>query len=128
MSKEKVIEHPMSTSWIGDDGILRVLLKPGAVMTLKDVKLSTEATEELAGGKKVLTLVNMVNVRSVTREARVYSGSEHAARNTLALALLVGSPVSRVIGNFMIGLNKTSYPTRLFTQEDEALAWLKKQA
>jgi hypothetical protein len=45
--------------------------------------------------------MHMAHVHSVTREARIYSCSERAARNTLALALLVGSPLSRVIGNFM---------------------------
>jgi hypothetical protein len=41
------------------------------------------------------------------------------------VALLVGSPMSRAIGNFFIGLNKPLIPTRLFVSEPEALAWLR---
>jgi hypothetical protein len=40
------------------------------------------------------------------------------------VALLVGSPVTRVIGNFFIGLNKPRWPVRLFRSESDALAWL----
>jgi hypothetical protein len=42
-----------------------------------------------------------------------------------AAALLIGSPLTRAIGNFFMGLNKPLIPTRLFTSETEALAWLK---
>ncbi len=38
--------------------------------------------------------------------------------------LLIGSPVSRVIGNFFMGLNKPIYPTKLFTDPQKAIRWL----
>jgi hypothetical protein len=41
-----------------------------------------------------------------------------------ATALIISSPLSRAIGNFFLGLNRTSMPTRLFTSEADALAWL----
>ena len=31
-----------------------------------------------------------------------------------------------IVGNFFIGLNKPKFPTKLFTQEKEAVIWLKK--
>jgi len=37
---------------------------------------------------------------------------------------MVGSPVSRMFGNALIGLARASYPTRLFTDEETAVAWL----
>ena len=39
-------------------------------------------------------------------------------------ALVVGSPVSRVIGNFFVGLNRPKYPLRLFDDQEFATAWL----
>jgi hypothetical protein len=42
-----------------------------------------------------------------------------------AVALLMGSPVSRVLGNLYLGLNKPPIPTRLFTSEEEAKVWLR---
>jgi len=42
-----------------------------------------------------------------------------------ARALLIESLVGQVIANFFISLNKPTVPTRLFTSEVEAVAWLK---
>lgn len=38
----------------------------------------------------------------------------------------VSSPVSKVIGNFVMStFSSVSLPMRMFTSEDEALAWLR---
>ena len=43
-----------------------------------------------------------------------------------AVALVVDTPVSRVLGNFYLGLSKPHIPSRLFNDEAEALDWLKR--
>ena len=43
---------------------------------------------------------------------------------TLAVALVIDSPLSRVLGNFFLGFNRPETPARLFTSVDEARAWL----
>ena len=53
-----------------------------------------------------------------------YAAGPEAASVTSRLAMLVGSPVSRMLVNVMIGMWKPTYPTRLFTDESEAIAWL----
>ena len=53
------------------------------------------------------------------------AGSTPSRRARVAIALLVGSPLSRVIGNFFVGLNRSTFPLRLFTSEEEAIAWLR---
>ena len=40
-------------------------------------------------------------------------------------AVLVGHPVSRVLGNFFLGISRPAYPTRLFTDPAAAIGWLK---
>jgi len=52
-----------------------------------------------------------------------FAGPEHAKTFTKA-ALIVTSPISRIIGNFFLGLNKPLKPTRLFTSREEGLKWL----
>ncbi|MDH5682649.1 MAG: hypothetical protein OEZ36_13750 [Spirochaetota bacterium] len=34
------------------------------------------------------------------------------------------SPISRVIGNFFLGLNRPLFPVKLFTEKNEASKWL----
>ena len=62
-------------------------------------------------------------LHSISREARVFYANESASF-ACAVAILTQSPVSKVIGNFFVGLNKPSIPTRLFTLEQDALNWL----
>ena len=52
-----------------------------------------------------------------------YAGPEYAAVVD-ATALLVGSPVGRMIGTFVLRLARPVAPIRVFTSEPEALAWL----
>ena len=55
--------------------------------------------------------------------ARGLSGPE-ALVVSHAVALLVGSPLSRAIGNFYLGFNRPTVPTRIFNAEAAALEWL----
>ncbi len=42
-----------------------------------------------------------------------------------AIAMLINSPGSRIIGNFFLGINKPSVPTKLFNEKNKAIEWLK---
>ncbi len=56
--------------------------------------------------------------------ARDYFANEKSASVQRATALLVGTPVSRTIGNFFMGLNRPVSPTRLLTDPQKAIEWL----
>jgi len=73
---------------------------------------------------KIRVLIDMTAVTEISKEARDYFANERTASVQRATALLIGSPVSRVIGNFFLGLNKPISPTRLFTDSEEAIQWL----
>jgi predicted transcriptional regulator len=61
----------------------------------------------------------------MTQECRRYfAGKEHAAVFTKC-ALIVTSPISKIIGNFFLGANKPIRPTKLFTDVNQGLNWLK---
>ena len=73
---------------------------------------------------KTRVLIDMTAVHQISKEARDYFANERTASIQRATALLIGSPVSRVIGNFFLGLNKQISPTRLFTDPQKAIQWL----
>src|SRR5262245_27914068 len=93
-------------------------------MTLDDAKEALAATERVARGERRPVLVDLRKIKGESREARQYFVSEHAARVSARVALLVESPVSRVVGNFFLRLNVQRTPTALFTSEALAIAWL----
>jgi hypothetical protein len=119
------LEMRTLTIWLEGDGIVRLKLKPNVQITLQDVQASVRAVSELCGGKRSPALVDMRGLMSMDREARVFLAGEETAKVESAAALIIESPLTRAIGNFFMGLNKPLIPTRLFTSEAEALAWLK---
>jgi hypothetical protein len=111
--------------WLGEDGIVRIIHHPDVEVTLADAEDTMAAYLKLYQGKRRPLLVDTKSMKSLAREARHYYASEEAARVASAVAIIVGTPVSKVLGNFYLGLSNPHLPTRLFSDEDEALAWLK---
>lgn len=112
--------------WLGQDGVARVIWEPGAEVTLDDARETMAAYLKINKGKRRPLLIDTKTMRSLAREARSYYAGEEAASVASAVAILVGTPVSRVLGNFYIGLSNPRLPSRLFTSEGEALKWLKR--
>jgi hypothetical protein len=107
------------------DGLLCFYAAPGMVLTLERAQCLLRAGLTLIGGQPRPTFVHMQEVARVDREARAYFASDEYLTLSSQTALIVGSPVSRVIGNFFVGLNRPKYPIRLFNEEAPAIAWLK---
>ncbi|MCH8902962.1 MAG: hypothetical protein IIA45_03495 [Bacteroidetes bacterium] len=83
-----------------------------------------ERVRDSLSKEKTRVLVDMTTVNAISKEARDYFANERTASIQRATALLIGSPVSRVIGNFFLGLNKPLSPTKLFTDQEQAIKWL----
>lgn len=118
------IETSSARIWLGADGILRVIVNPGTRLTLADIKEHLEATQASLTSDRLPVLVDISRIKSISREARAYMSGERAKQHIAAHAVLVGSPLTRVIANFALGLSRTSYPTKIFSSEAEALRWL----
>ena len=123
MKSEEVVR--VARLWLGDDGIVRIIHVQGAEVTLADAQETMAAYLKLNRGKRRPLFVDTKTMRSLAREARHYYASEDAANVASAVAIIVGTPVSQVLGNFYLGLSNPRLPTRLFSSEDQALEWLK---
>lgn len=111
--------------FINDLGILVQSYNDNAELTLDDALEDFALYSHLNRSVRRPVLVDIRNIRSVERKARAYYSSKEATKYLTAAALLIGNPVSRIIGNFYLGLNKTAFPFRLFTRQEEAIVWLK---
>jgi hypothetical protein len=112
-------------TWMGDDGICRTKTKPLAVIDIKEALENSITVNGFYKGKKFPLLVDSRNVKSMSREARSYFSTNGRETKINSFAVLVKSPLSRVIGNFFMGLNKPEVPAKLFDNEDKAIEWLK---
>ena len=110
---------------LGNEDILYIECQPNTKLTIKEAKESTQIGGEILNHISHPLLCDLTNVTKMTQECRKhFAGPEHASIFSKC-ALIVTSPISRVIGNFFLGANKPIKPTRLFTNKEEGLNWLK---
>ena len=123
----KEIRTRVAVVRLGEDGIIRQTIAAGVQEMLADAQENVQATVLLCPGGRTPVLVDLRGIKSQEREARLYYNSPIAIRASNAVALLVGSRVSMLIANFFIAItaNNSSRPTRLFTDEAEAVKWLR---
>ena len=107
------------------DGIIRSVVAPGTEETLADAQENIRTCAVLGGGQRRPVLVDMRGAKAQEREARIYYGGSETAQVISAIALLTGSRVSTLIANFFVAITKNAIPTKLFTDETQALMWLK---
>lgn len=111
---------------LGEDGIVQITMRPEVhELELTDAQDAIRVVAEVGGGRPRPALVDLRELRSMSRDCRKYFAGPETARVESAVALLVVSPIARAIGNFFMGLNRPLIPTRLFTSETDALVWLR---
>jgi hypothetical protein len=103
------------------DGMLRLKWPRGSVITEADAERAMLRVNQLCGENRHPMLVDMATTADVTRGARAVFGRPCQASR---IALLGASPVDRVLANFFLGINAVPCPTKFFTSEQEAIAWL----
>jgi hypothetical protein len=106
------------------EGILHVRATTGAEIDLADCVDLIGRIAAMWGVVRRPMLVDMTGIRSVSRDARKYLSGE-TSQVVSAGALIVMSPLARVIGTFFLGFDRSQNPTRLFASEAEALPWLR---
>lgn len=95
---------------------------------LSDGEELLSAFAKLGLAEPVAVIADIGNLRSVAVAARRLMASERAAEKISAVALIVGSPVSRAIGNFFIRFNRPPFPARLFDDEASARVFIESLA
>lgn len=106
------------------DGIMHISLKESVTLNLKDAEDMVRTFGEMGEGKKFLLLFIAGSDTSVNTEARYYASTPEANRFTIASAFVVKSIAQKLLGNAYVTFNKPITPTRIFTNEEDALEWL----
>lgn len=122
---ENVIEITAYWTWMGSDGIARTKVKPNFDVVLTHAMENSVAVNSLIKDKKFPLLIDARGIHSISREAREFFTTRGRDTNINSMAVIIKSTISRVVGNFFMGINKPTVPTRLFENEKEAEEWLK---
>ncbi|MGB5953207.1 MAG: STAS/SEC14 domain-containing protein [Ornithinimicrobium sp.] len=102
-------------------GFVRLSWTPGTTVTGELAREAVDGLADFCDGRHLPMLVDMALTKVITRPARVIFTEDTSATR---IALLGKSSVDRVIANFTLGVTGVPVPTRFFTDEALAIAWL----
>lgn len=95
-------------------------------LDLETVKEMTKVGDEWNGSALCANLVDIRDMLFVDSKARAY-GAEQYRPHVAGQAILVESRISSSFANLFLKFSQPKLPTRLFTNENEAITWLKQQ-
>ena len=110
-----------------EKGILRIELLKDSEIDLAESKAMQKISKQITEKKEFVALIDARNNVTVSKESREWGSTAEAQENMLAQAIIVDSLASRLIGNFIIQFHKPIAKTRLFSDEADALDWLREQ-
>ena len=76
-------------------------------------------------GKPWARLAVLDEVKGASNGARDYFKLVQNGSGLCCLAIVTQSPIAKVFGNYLLRLNRTTYPRKLFESEDKAMQWIK---
>src|SRR5947207_1606441 len=100
------IELTAYTTWLCNDSIVRTRVKSNASVTCADDKVNSIDGKSLCNGIYLPLFVYTRNIQSITKGARDYFSMNNRGSQIVAFAIVIDSPLSRIVGNFFMGLNK----------------------
>ena len=116
------VQTQCAKTWLREDGIVQMVVFPGAVFTLVEAKQTLADIDQVSNGKLRPMLADVRNIKTIDRAARQEAA---AFEGVTSSAILIDSALGWFIGNIIIKFTDNVSRVRLFTSEAEAVAWLK---
>ncbi len=119
---KKTVHHLVET----DPPIIKMEVNEHEFLDVEDVLAIREVNLEFSEGKPFCVLLDTSKgYFNVSPEANKLLTSKEYSEKRMAAAFVVSSLASRLAGNFFIRMGGRYHHTRLFSEEAEALKWLK---
>lgn len=115
-------ENEYANFWI-ETGIVFFVYKENSSI---DLNAAQKILEDRIKFQKYVDYPIYCDIRGMKRAdklARDFLAKEGSSY-TKGVAIVVDSPMTKIIGNFYLGLNKPTSPTKMFTNRQEALEYL----
>jgi hypothetical protein len=107
------------------DNIFHITLKKNAEYNLEDAILTNEIIGLLKKSNgRVSALIDVRLIKSISTEARIFISDESTNEHLNKIAVIVGSPLSLFITNFVFRLSKNTIKKKMFSDKEEAFLWL----
>lgn len=111
--------------YLRSDGIMYIRITDEKEETLESVKEMVEIMGKMVNYKPVPLLGHHLEFSLPGKENREYWASKESCPYSKADAFIIQTTAMKLISNFYMKFNKPARPTRMFTNEEEAIEWLK---
>ena len=123
-SSNKVITSTTEYWKAEEEDILYGNILPGAVLDVEQVQENADKRMELLDiNRPIPSILDITKIDKITKEGRALSST--LTNGLSCIALIVGSGLSKIIGNYALMLNRPKIPLKLFTSVEEAKNWVK---
>lgn len=120
-------EYKFVSFWKEEDDIIAFKYSPDLYMDIEVAKDIVASRLEYSNDKPMYSVIDLSNLKSVTKEAREYmSQPENGLKGILAGAFISNKPLTTVVINFFLVINKPAVPAKFFTNKEDALNWILK--
>ena len=106
------------------DGILIAVYKEKLVVTIEQAKEMVADRLAFQNGKEYPIVIHMNGIKASTKEARIFMGTDGIKGITIG-AFVVRHVIEQVIFNFFFKIEKPNVSTKAFTNEEDAIAWIR---
>lgn len=120
----KSFENEYAKFWI-EAGIVFFVYKENSSIDLNAARQIVQDRIQFQKQFEYPVYCDIRGMKRADKAARDFLAQE-GSLYTKVVAILVDSPMTKIIGNFYLGLNKPTTPTKMFTDKQEALDYLSK--
>ncbi len=113
-----------ATIFSDENNIIHIIIHPNVRIDYEDALDNALVIKNLSKNKPCLKLLDMRANFSMEKKGQKFADSNEVKQQTIARAIIKGSMINSLLVNFFIKLNKPETPTRIFTDQNEAYAWL----
>jgi len=110
----------------GDDMIYRYIAINNCTLDMDTLEKMTQVGDSWCQERLCANLIDIRDMLFIDSKTREYAADQYRP-HVAAAAILIDSKISSYFANIFLKFSKPKFPTRLFTNEDEALKWLKEQ-
>jgi hypothetical protein len=110
----------------GDDLIYRYIAINNCTLDLDTLEKMTVVGDTWCQNRLCANLIDIRDMLFVDSKTKAYAAAQYRP-HVAGTAILMDSKISSYFANIFLKFSQPKVPTRLFTNEDEALKWLKEQ-
>jgi len=111
--------------YLREDGIMYIRISSEKEESVELAKKMVQKMGEMVNHKQVAILAKHTEFALPGKENRAYWATREACPYSKADAFIINSAAMQLIANFYLKINKPYRPTKMFTNEDDAIKWLR---